>query len=204
MHLLPTRRWKTETEESLDTRESLSLACAGGNKTQTSNKVEGEDQQLKLSSDLHMCAVECTCLYSHTWACTHMYVCIHVHAHTILSGKYIETSHPTALTNLYWTLFVAVAVQELWLHFIFTVEMANVSVRFFEVTIPMCGVPWMFLDVLYPPLSLFLFFLYSLTPFFISHVVCSNRFDRSLAGISRSLFFSSGYSLCTESQHVHV
>lgn len=60
----------TGSGESLKLSGSWPRIC---NSELVSNKVKGDDLQLRLSSDLYMCVVTCKSLYSHT----HL-LCVHI------------------------------------------------------------------------------------------------------------------------------
>jgi hypothetical protein len=54
-------RRETESGEPLEACGQASLVCASANKRSTSNKVEIEDQHLRLTSDLHVGTPALTC-----------------------------------------------------------------------------------------------------------------------------------------------
>lgn len=63
---IPTARWEEETGEYLEVGRPASLACEAAKKKLCSNKAEGKDQHLRVSSNLHVWNTIRTPEFTHT------------------------------------------------------------------------------------------------------------------------------------------
>lgn len=76
----PMERWAVETEFLGAQRPAILEYTAGNSKPAASNKVEDEDGDLRLSSDLYTC--DSAHIYIHTHVCMCVQVCTCARTHT--------------------------------------------------------------------------------------------------------------------------